>query len=136
MTNKCICQKFGLSTSEWRDSLKIEHLYVFYGTLAPVLESCEYGESLCIRRHKDVTSLLTSALREGGYELHEEEHVLSDMAGIKRIVKIAINKSTRKSHILDPNIRLEIMKKSQPNWMKNREEFMNRPVTSTNLNSM
>lgn len=125
--NNWILQKKGLSSSEWRDIIKMNAMVVpvrsipgrssgtthcrhcsEYETLPHVLGKCPQGELLRIKRHNSIRSLLAAALRGKGLEVHEEVHCLADEGSSRRIDIIAINRSKMEAEIIDPTVRFEI----------------------------
>lgn len=131
--NKWVRNKQNLSSSEWRDMLKMvamvpplrsipgrstntshcRHCGV-YESLPHVLGSCPQGELLRIKRHNIVRTLLANSLRSKGLEVYEEVHCLADGDSNRRIDIIAINRQKASADIVDPTIRFEVSL-NQPN---------------------
>ncbi|KAJ4430211.1 hypothetical protein ANN_22422 [Periplaneta americana] len=125
--------KEGLSSSEWRDAIKmnanVAPVRSLHGrsldgfrcrycneieTLAHVLGSCQHGELLRNSRHHNIRKLIAQALRNKSFEVHEEVHcVASQGGGIRRADIVALDKTNSKGFILDPTVRFE-MSQTQP----------------------
>ncbi|KAJ4446185.1 hypothetical protein ANN_12878, partial [Periplaneta americana] len=141
--NKWIFSKEGLSSSEWRDAIKINAnvapvrslhgrsldgfrcRYCKIETLAHVLGSCQHGELLRNSRHQNIRKLIGQALRNKSFEVHEEVHcVASEGGGIRRADIVALDKTNSKGFILDPTVRFE-MSQTQPSKVnKENNKFM------------
>lgn len=72
-----------------------------------VLGVCPFGELLRNKRHHTIRSILARALKEKGYEVHEEVTGTAENGSIRRIDIIAIDKNSRSAFIIDPTIRYE-----------------------------
>ncbi|KAJ4451375.1 hypothetical protein ANN_02837 [Periplaneta americana] len=125
--NTWIIKKQGLSSSEWRDVIKMtaivapvralpgrstgtSHCRHFSESksLPHVLGKCPRGEMSTIKRHNVIRSLLAAALRNKGWEVYEEVHCLADQDSVRRI-----DTSPSIGEIIDPTIRFE-QSKAQP----------------------
>lgn len=130
--NAWIIKKQGLSSSEWRDMIKMTAMVApvralpgrstgtshcrhcsEFESLPHVLGRCPQGEILRIKRHNIIRSLLAAALRNKGLEVYEEVHCLADQDSVRRIDIIAINRKKSVAEIIDPTIRFE-QSKAQP----------------------
>jgi hypothetical protein len=128
--NKWITQRKGLSSSEWRDAIKmtanVAPVRVLHGrsengnrcrrcdseieTLGHVLGFCKHGELLRNTRHHSIRTAIAKELQEKGWEVTEEVHCISTNGSTRRVDILAINPNDRKSYILDPTIRFETHK--------------------------
>ena len=64
-----------------------------YETLAHVLGYCRQGETLRIKRHNNVRTVLAKALRKKGYEVEEEVVGISEKDSIRRIDILASDRT-------------------------------------------
>lgn len=84
-----------------------------FESLAHVLCYCGYGETARIKRHNDVRQMIAQALKNKGWEVHEEVCGLSESDSIRRIDIIAIDRTKHFAYIVDPTVRFE-NSKTQP----------------------
>ncbi|KAJ4440121.1 hypothetical protein ANN_08258 [Periplaneta americana] len=100
--NSWIIKHEGLSSSEWREILKM------IAMVAPhVLGSCPQGEVLRIKRHI-IRSMIADALRSKNLDDHEEVHCIADGGSNRRIDIIAIKRNKKTAEIIYPTIIFEI----------------------------
>ncbi|KAJ4430396.1 hypothetical protein ANN_22612 [Periplaneta americana] len=145
--NKWIFSKEGLSSSEWRDAIKmnanVAPVRSLHGrsldgfrcrycneieTLAHVLGSCQHGELLRNSRHHNIRKLIAQALRNKSFEVHEEVHcVASEGGGIRRADIVALDKTNSKGFILDPTVRFE-MSQTQPSEVNKEKQQIYEPT--------
>ncbi|KAJ4432357.1 hypothetical protein ANN_20976 [Periplaneta americana] len=145
--NKWIFSKEGLSSSEWRDAIKmnanVAPVRSLHGrsldgfrcrycneieTLAHVLGSCQHGELLRNSRHHNIRKLIAQALRNKSFEVHEEVHcVASESGGIRRADIVALDKTNSKGFILDPTVRFE-MSQTQPSEVNKEKQQIYEPT--------
>ncbi|KAJ4447070.1 hypothetical protein ANN_09059 [Periplaneta americana] len=117
----------GLSSSEWRDALKLtgnvapvrtipgrtldnnhcRRCHSEVETLAHVLGSCPFGETLRNSRHHKIRSVIATCLKSNGYTTYEEVHGIADTGSHRRIDIITFKPGETKGYILDPTIRFE-----------------------------
>ena len=124
--NSWVFQKTGLSSSEWRDILKMNAMVAPVRslpgrststtrcrhcseteTLPHVLGSCPRGELLRIKRHNIIRTMIADALRATGLEVHEEVHCVAENESHRRIDIIAIDRKRNTAEIIDPTVRFE-----------------------------
>ena len=130
--NKWIVQKKGLTSSEWRDMVKMIGMVAPVRslpgrststthcrhcreneTLPHVLGSCPQGALLRVKRRNVIRSILTNELRRKAFEVHEEVQCLAEDESTRRIDIIVFNRHKSEAEILDPTIRFE-RSSSQP----------------------
>ena len=141
--NRWIIHHKGLSCSKWKDALKMVgnvatvraipsrslnntrrwHCPNEKETLAHVLGTCQYGETLSNSRHHQIRAAIAQALRNTGLIVFEEIHGISmTCSRPTRRIDIIAFKDQRTGYIINPTVRLEYCK-SQPddvNEEKNR----------------
>lgn len=125
--NKWISHHEGLSSSEWKEGLKMvcnvaavrsvpgrsqddsrcRRCLSEFETLPHVLGFCTHGEALRNIRHHAIRAILAESLREKGFVVHEEVHGLASQGGTRRIDIIAFMRGSSKGYILDPTVRFE-----------------------------
>ncbi|KAJ4446459.1 hypothetical protein ANN_13155 [Periplaneta americana] len=139
--NAWIIKKQGLSSSEWRDMIKMTALVApvralpgrptgtshcrhcsEFESLPHVLGRCPQGEISRIKRNI-IRSLLAAALRNKGLEVYEEVHCLSDQDSVRRIDIIAITREKSVAEIIDPTIRFELSKAQPMDVDKEKKEI-------------
>ena len=76
-------------------------------TLAHVLGSCTFGETVRISRHHRIHLLIAQALQEKHLNVHEEVPGIADNGGTRRVDIIAITPDASAAVILDPTVRFE-----------------------------
>ncbi|KAJ4441730.1 hypothetical protein ANN_11588 [Periplaneta americana] len=76
-------------------------------TLAHVLGSCSFGETLRNSRHHKIRSTIAICLKSNGYTTFEEVHGIADTGSHRRIDIITFKLGETKGYILDPTIRFE-----------------------------
>ena len=146
--NHWIIKHEGLSSSEWRDAIKMtgnvaavrvvpgrtmgnnrcRHCGNEIETLPHVLSSCPHGDALRNTRHHGIRNTITQTLRDNGYTVHEEVHGLSEDGSTRRIDMIAFQ-DNQKGHIIDPTIRFEHCK-SQPLDVNQEKKKIYEPTIS------
>ena len=120
--NRWIENLNGLSSSEWREALKMQYNVVPVRTLPgrsrdgvlcrhcrepETLGSCSRGDLLRNSRHNRIRSKIASAFSKKGYEVYEEVPCIALQGGSRRIDIIAIDRKNNSAFILDPTIRSE-----------------------------
>ncbi|KAJ4449887.1 hypothetical protein ANN_01293 [Periplaneta americana] len=145
--NSWIIKNDGLSSSEWREMLKMTAMMApvrslpgrstgtthcrhcsEYETLPHVLGSCPQGEVLRIKRHNTIRSMIADALRSKNLDVHEEVHCIADGGSNRRIDIVAINRNKQSVEIIDPTIRFEISA-TQPSEVNEEEKEIYEPTT-------
>ncbi|KAJ4451552.1 hypothetical protein ANN_03018 [Periplaneta americana] len=77
-------------------------------TLAHVLGSCPFGETLRNSGHHKIMSVIATCLKSNGYTTYEEVHGIADTGSQRRIDIITFKPGEKKKrYILDPTIRFE-----------------------------
>ena len=76
-------------------------------TLGHVLGFCRSTELLRNNRHHRVRSSIAQALRQRGWEVHEEVHCVSTDDSTRRADIVAIKRDVTQAMVLDPTIRFE-----------------------------
>ncbi|KAJ4450916.1 hypothetical protein ANN_02350 [Periplaneta americana] len=144
--NSWIIKQDGLSSSEWREMLKMTAMVApvrslpgrstgtthcrhcsEYETLPHVLGSCPQGEVLRIKRHNTIRSMIADALRSKNLDVHEEFHCIADGGSNRRIDIIAINRNKQTAEIIDPTIRFEISA-TQPSEVNEEKKKIYEPT--------
>ncbi|KAJ4438301.1 hypothetical protein ANN_14240 [Periplaneta americana] len=124
--NSWIIKHEGLSSSEWREMLKMIAMVASvrylpgrstgtthcrhcseYETLPHVLGSCLQGEVLRIKR-QIIRSMIADALRSKDLDFREEVNRIADGGSNRRIDIIAINRNKQTAEIIDNIIRFQI----------------------------
>ncbi|KAJ4446098.1 hypothetical protein ANN_12790 [Periplaneta americana] len=125
--NKWIRQRDRLTSSEWRQALKMTAnvcpLRAIPGrsrdgnhccrcvsqieTLGHVLGACPFSETLRNSRHHRIRSMIAEALRKKGLTVHEEVHGISQEGSCRRIDMLAIPPGSTSPYIIDPTVRFE-----------------------------
>ncbi|KAJ4428144.1 hypothetical protein ANN_24158 [Periplaneta americana] len=138
--NSWIRHREGLTSSEWREAIKmtahVSSVRSLPGrtrnnilcrrchrepeTLAHVLGSCPHGEVLRNSRHHRIRSMIAEQFRSINFQVFEEVHGLADNGSTRRIDMIAIPPNNNNGYIIDPTVRFE-KQKSQPEDV-NREK--------------
>ncbi|KAJ4429479.1 hypothetical protein ANN_21648 [Periplaneta americana] len=120
--NKWIRQPDRLTSSEWRQALKMTAnvcpLRAIPGrsrdgkhcrrcvseieTLGHVLGACRFSETLRNSRHHRIRSMIAEALRKKGLTVHEEVRGISQEGSCRRIDMLAIPPGSTSAYIIDP----------------------------------
>ncbi|KAJ4430373.1 hypothetical protein ANN_22589 [Periplaneta americana] len=122
--NKWIRQPDRLTSSEWRQALKMTvnvcSLRAIPGrsrdgnhcrrcvseieTLGHVLGACPFSETLRNSRHHRIRSMIAEVLRKKGLTVHEEVHGISQEGSCRRIDMLAIPPGYISAYIIEPTV--------------------------------
>ncbi|KAJ4427222.1 hypothetical protein ANN_24839 [Periplaneta americana] len=148
--NPRIIKHEGLSSSEWREMLKMIAMVTpvrflrglstgtthcrhcsEYETLPHVLGSFPQGEVLRIKRYNTMCTMIADAFRSKNLDIHEEVHCIADGGSNRRIDIIAINRNKQTAEIIDPTIRFEISA-TQPSEVNEEKKKIYEPSYQRN----
>ncbi|KAJ4440557.1 hypothetical protein ANN_08702 [Periplaneta americana] len=76
-------------------------------TLAHVLGSYPFGETLCNNRHHKIRFVIATCLKSNGYTTFKEVHGIANTGSLRRIDIVTFKPGETKDYILDPTIRFE-----------------------------
>lgn len=145
--NKWIWHHKGLSSSEWRDAIKMtcnsvavravpgrnqdgnrcRRCHSEFETLSHVLGFCQHGEHLRNSRHHTIRHILADSLKKVGYITYEEVPGIATQGSTRRIDIIAFKPGSKQGYILDPTIRFEVSS-TQPEEVNNEKNTIYQPT--------
>ena len=126
--NHFICDKKGLTGSEWVAAIKMTNNYANlagvpgnsqassrrcrrcgyeFETLAHVLGACEFGLNRRNARHHKVKHAIADLIRSKGLRAVDEAPCRDAHGSMRRVDILAIDERCRKAYIVDPTVRFE-----------------------------
>ncbi|KAJ4450329.1 hypothetical protein ANN_01749 [Periplaneta americana] len=96
-----------VSSGRTQDNNRCRRCHCEVETLAHVLGSCRFGETLRNSRHHKIRSVIATCLKSNGYTTYEEVQGIADTGSHRRIDIITFKPGETKDYILDPTIRFE-----------------------------